>query len=317
MPRNKTLLMNQFSKWLDEELMVREEGDRRGLVAVSLTMLENLKSNFNLDPGDHLTEKGGQVRGLGGPKLSKILQTFGEARVYLAEGGRTSRGSIQNMTALLTFLGRLHFPSDEVGRIETLSSFQSIVFEKVREYFLRKRIDFVFDANSSTCEQIRLIFSEADRRNRKAAVMQYLVGAKLALRFPAITIRNSGFTSADQQAGERGDFQVNDTVFHVTESPSPGLLKKCLDDLNKGLSCYVVVPKHYVESTRIEYDRAGAGAATIVNVEAFISQNLDEIAEFSRKKWRQEFRDLLDLYNKRVAGVESDSSILIEIPTNL
>jgi uncharacterized Fe-S cluster-containing radical SAM superfamily protein len=55
----------------------------------------------------------------------------------------------------------------------------------------------------------------------------------------------------------------------------------------------------------------------VQSIEGFIGQNLNEIAAFSRDAFKKQFKALLDLYNKRVAAVEADKSLLIEIPENL
>ena len=45
---------------------------------------------------------------------------------------------------------------------------------------------------------------------------QYLVGAKLSIRFPNIEIRNDISSTQDEISGSPGDFVVNDAAFHVT-----------------------------------------------------------------------------------------------------
>ena len=49
---------------------------------------------FPLDSNDFKTEKEGQVAGLGGGNLKKILKEHGITQLLSSEGGRTSRGSM-------------------------------------------------------------------------------------------------------------------------------------------------------------------------------------------------------------------------------
>ncbi len=56
---------------------------------------------------------------------------------------------------------------------------------------------------------------------------------------------------------------------------------------------------------------------SVQSLEAFISQNLEELSGFARSQRLDGFRDLLTTYNARVDAIESDKSILIEIPHNL
>jgi len=56
---------------------------------------------------------------------------------------------------------------------------------------------------------------------------------------------------------------------------------------------------------------------SIESIETFVSQNLEELSEFKADKLKGGFRMLLENYNKRVDRVETDKSMMIEIPPNL
>lgn len=60
-------------------------------VAIQLTDMFSKKS-FPLDPSDFKTEKEGQVAGLGGGNLKRVLKKHGITQQLSSEGGRTSRG---------------------------------------------------------------------------------------------------------------------------------------------------------------------------------------------------------------------------------
>ena len=62
------------------------------------------KKKFPLDSNDFRTGSQGQVSGLGGPNLKKILKEHGITRILASEGGRTSRGSIGLMISYVNFL---------------------------------------------------------------------------------------------------------------------------------------------------------------------------------------------------------------------
>lgn len=59
---------------------------------------------YPLNPDDFKTEKEGQVAGLGGGNLKKILKDHGITQQLSAEGGRTSRGSMGLMIRYVDFL---------------------------------------------------------------------------------------------------------------------------------------------------------------------------------------------------------------------
>ena len=48
-----------------------------------------------------------------------------------------------------------------------------------------------------------------------------------------------------------------------------------------------------------------------------MAQNIDELATFAKGQLLQGFRALLEAYNRRVDAVESDKSVLIDIPATL
>ena len=52
-------------------------------------------------------------------------------------------------------------------------------------------------------------------------------------------------------------------------------------------------------------------------IEPFVSQNLEELAEFSRAKLPQVLRDYMTTYNERVGAVELNPALLLHIPEAL
>ena len=59
---------------------------------------------FPLSPDDYQTSGKGQVAGLGGGNLKKILREHGITQILSSEGGRTSRGSMGLMIKYVDFL---------------------------------------------------------------------------------------------------------------------------------------------------------------------------------------------------------------------
>ena len=61
----------------------------KGTIAAVLVVSERLKSNFDLRPESHRTAGGGQIAGVSGSAVQKILGHHGETRRFLSEGGRS------------------------------------------------------------------------------------------------------------------------------------------------------------------------------------------------------------------------------------
>src|SRR6266446_445347 len=80
----------------------------KGPISVALVVTQHAKKmGLPLDAEKLLTEGGGQVLGLGKGAVQAILKRHGIARVLASEGGRTSRGSLNNMREYVTFLNAL------------------------------------------------------------------------------------------------------------------------------------------------------------------------------------------------------------------
>ncbi len=153
---------------------------------------------------------------------------------------------------------------------------------------------------------------------RRAPVAFHLVGATLAIRFAEKTIPNFPYSAADDQGGRSGDFQVGGTAFHVTVAPSKAHAARCGKSLRDGLAAFLIVDEANVDRARyaLEFEKI-AGRVAVESVESFVGQNLSELAEFTADRVGPTWGSLLRTYNARVSEVETDGSLLIEVPTAL
>ena len=85
---------------------------------------------FPLNSDDFQTSSKGQVAGLGGANLKKILKEHRITQQLSAEGGRTSRGSMGLMIKYVDFLNEWH--KEEAVDLVAVEEFWA---EQVREYF--------------------------------------------------------------------------------------------------------------------------------------------------------------------------------------
>jgi hypothetical protein len=206
-------------------------------------------------------------------------------------------------------------PSEERNQI--LFHFQAYLVDRIRDFHNRLKIKFVFDPKWSTWQTIHCLLETSQKESKAGPMCQHLVGAKLQLRFPTLNISNESATTADKQTHRAGDFEIENTVFHVTVSPMDGVFKKCADNLRDGLKVYLIVP-----DSKLALSRALAGDCcdaqiAVESFESFVSQNIEEVGYFSSANLKHNLRTLLELYNRRVDAVEADKSIMIELPPNL
>ena len=290
----------------------------RGNIAGGLVLLENLRGNFDLDINAHKAPGSDQLRNATRANVQKIMTRFGEERVLLKEGGRTNRGLVKNLTSLLDALSaaRLEGLSPEARESEIVNM-QAFLVEKAREKFNAEKLSFEYGKDITSREVVRMILESARNRQKAGDVAEYLVGAKLALRFPCYDIRNSAASAADDQTDEHGDFQMNDCVFHVTVAPNSGHYDKCQHNLANGLRVFLLVPDELLAGTRQNTELTMAGRVSVESIESFVSQNIEELSAFDGKKVPQSMRRLLETYNERIAEVETDLSLQVEIPTTM
>lgn len=183
-----------------------------------------------------------------------------------------------------------------------------------------QRIWVEIDLHKRTCHTIDLLLAAVDEKGRDStgAAAHHLVGAMLEVRHPDLEIEDQGYTAADQQRGRAGGFMVNDTAIHVTASPTEALLVKCQANIEQGYRPMILTVENRIGTARSLADNIGiVDCVTVRGVEEFLARNIDAKASYSRAETLQVFRQLFDTYNSRVAAVEPDPSLLVEVPENL
>ena len=290
----------------------------RGNIAGGLVLLENLRDNFDLDIETHKASGSDQLRNASRHNVQKILARFGEERVLLQEGGRTNRGLMKNLQPLLQDLSRAGMGSMPLkDRDLEIQNMQSFLADRARDIFNAEKISFNYRPGMTSHETVGLILDSARGRHKTGEVAEYLVGAKLALRFPNYGIRNSAASVADRQTEQQGDFQINDCIFHVSVAPNRGHFDKCKLNLADGFRVFLLVPDDSLAGSRYNALQDTGGQISVESIESFVSQNIEELSEFAGEKVIYNIRRLLDKYNERVAEVETDLSLQIRIPKAL
>jgi hypothetical protein len=308
----------RFAAWYESLPLERNKFPARGTIAAALVVLEHLKEDFDLNLDSHRAKGQGQIRGVSGNATAKILAAFGETRHFLSEGGRTNRGTPRAVGSMLDCIRKMKLnPRDGGERNLALNALQEMLVERVREFHSRERLKFVFDAGKTTRQIVHEILVAAQENGKLGAVAQYLVGAKLQLRFPEIAVSNDSYSTADIQLGRKGDFLIKDTAFHVTVAPMPAVYEKCRSNLDAGYRVYLLVPDDAVIGSRQNAELTAKGKIAVESIESFVGQNVEELSAFSQKGLLTEFLKLLQTYNQRVDAVESDKSMMIELPGNL
>ncbi len=283
-------------------------------VVLVITRMANTMQ-FPINPEDMLTDGGGQVKGLGKAAVQAILKKYKITRILSEEGGRTSRGSINNMRSYVEFLNGLYK--------DNLLSFKVIEewwIERIKEYFASKPFKFKLDSSKSIRSAVRDLIDQAFKRQKDVpgtmfagAIFQHLVGAKLELIMPN-RITHNGFSVADTSSKRLGDFSLDDVCIHVTTSPGEAVVRKCKNNLDDGLHPIVITTSKGVDVVDgLASNQGIEGRIDVFEIEQFIATNIYEISKFAEKSRKITVSQLVEKYNAIVERCETDPSLKIEI----
>jgi hypothetical protein len=287
----------------------------KGPLSVALVVTQQArKTGLPLDPEKLLTEGGGQVLGLGRGAVQAILKRHNITRVLASEGGRTSRGSLNNMREYVAFLNGLK------GAVD-LVAIEAFWIQKVREFFAGKPFKIKLDQSRSLRMVVRDVIAQAVERQKNSsgvyyagAVLQHLVGAKLDCALGKGNFEHNGFSTADAPGGRLGDFVIGDVALHVTTSPAEAVIEKCRDNLNDGYRPIIVTLQRGLTVAEGLAGNVGlSDRIDIFEIEQFLALNLYELGKFGADGRKTALTDLVARYNEIVEEFETDPSLKIEL----
>jgi hypothetical protein len=300
-----------------EEFRRSNKFTTRGKLGVALVLTRRaLEVGLPLNQGSLLTSGGGQVAGLSGAAVAKILKEHGVSRSLGTEVGRTSRGTPEAARSYADWLNQqTALKHDELHAIE------SWWVLRVQEFLAARPFKISFDDSQTLQTALRAILLEAQKRQREAGgamhvgvVLQHLIGAKLDLAMPDLKLEHHGASVADGVSSRRGDFQVGDVVIHCTTAPTEALLRKCRNNIDQGLRPMILTIDRGLAAAESLAEPAGlSGRVEVMDALQFLAANLYEMSRFSGAKRRETVGRLLERYNSIIEGVETDQSLKVEI----
>ena len=289
----------------------------KGPLSVAIVVTQHATTmGLPLDPNRLLTEGGGQVLGLGKGAVQTVLKRHDITRVLASEGGRTSRGSLNNMREYVTFLNELKAK----GRVD-FDAVEAFWIERVHEFFAGKPFKIKLDASRSLRTVVRDVLAQAEDRQRTTpgvyyagAVLQHLVGAKLDCAMGKGRFAHNSFSTADAPSGRSGDFLIGDVAIHVTTAPGEGVIAKCAENINAGLRPMLVTLQRGLTVAEGLAGNVGLGdRIDIFEIEQFVALNLYELGKFGADGRKVAVADMVDRYNEIVEEFETDPSLKIEL----
>lgn len=152
------------------------------------------------------------------------------------------------------------------------------------------------------------VLIQAEEKGKSGDVAQYLIGAKLALRFkrdvPVHPANKSDRKSRSDKAAKLGDFEIENAVLEVAVGlPDEKHLQQVGEILNNSDSeVWLLARADRVAAWKNEIegiDSIDSKRIVVTSVEAFVGQNITELAEFSTKGKATQLGALFELYNTK------------------
>ncbi|MBJ6359722.1 DUF4928 family protein [Paenibacillus sp. GCM10012307] len=270
---------------------------------------------FPLDPNDFLTENMGQVAGLGGSNLKKILKEHGITRTLASEGGRTSRGNMGLMFRYVEFLNQ--WRTVEEVSFDEIESFWA---DQVRGYFNNQPFTLTADPSRTIAASLDELFEQAKKRQKEnpgtqylGTMLQHLVGAKLFIIMPVNGFEIHGASVADSPTDRSGDFVINDTILHCTTAPGEPLIQKCKMNIRAGcLPVIITIFDRVRTALDLAADSGLSGRIEVWDIQQFLSTNVNEHSMFDGSARNAKLADIIVKYNAIIDDKETDPSLRIE-----
>jgi len=272
----------------------------------ALALTERLRDWPSLDVGDHLYERGSsrlQSHVTYGDRahrrlaLSPILPNHGQVSSKLPEWGQV----------LLDAIAKTGFSNVAPKvRSQIIDEAQAAIAAPLRGIIEHPRGVRLGDCTAKSV--VSDLLRAAEEKGKSGDVAQYLVGAKLALRFhrdiPVYPANKSDRTSRFGAAPRLGDFEIENAVIEVAVGlPDEKHLQQIADIQEKSdAEVWLLTRADRVETWQRELKKeedVETRRVVVTSVEAFVGQNITELGEFSAKGKVDRLKDLFDLYNSR------------------
>lgn len=152
------------------------------------------------------------------------------------------------------------------------------------------------------------VLKQAEEKGKSGDVAQYLVGAKLALRFkrdvPVFPANKADRKSRSDREARLGDFELENAVIEVAVGlPDDKHISQVGEALEvSDAEVWLLTRADRVATWKNELsdsDGVDIRRVVVTSVEAFVGQNVTELGEFSAKGKLAQLQALFDLYNTR------------------
>ena len=286
-------------------------------IQAAMALLERLRDNPALSIDEHM--KSGSTGLISHEKYGEQALARFELQPINKNHGRRSSHLPDWGPDLLSLLGRGNLP---VVDNSIINRAQEVFADELRQLIHMSPIE-VSTRGKSAAAMIGEVINEANERGMTGNVAQYLVAAKLALRFPDLEIPRTGASEPDtssspERENRMGDLHIGSTVVEIAVGlPDAAHIVKVAETVERtDFDVWVITRSDRVEFWRQEIGNElvhGVRRVTVFGINEFVGQNLGELGTLDRTEVLQQLRQLVNLYNDDWVAVFGPPGIRIEL----
>ena len=284
-----------FTEWLDG-YMVKGGADVPARLLTLLGLLERLRDLPVLDLDQHKADSGMQLIDHNG-FVDKALNRFG-AQSPVQEKGRRSNNLHAWANSLFAWLIAAGFQPNSAND-DLLTGAQAVAAKRLMLLNDEKPLIARYSKGTAVAV-IADILDQAQEKKRAKDVAEYLVGAKLELRFGEGVVERKNVNAPS--LGQLADFRVGNTAIEVTTVERAD--KSHLDQVtrileNTGLHVWLLTRMRDREKWQNAVDalfEAQAARIVVADIETFVGQNVSEIGVFRTEEVSATLARLFEQY---------------------
>ncbi len=175
---------------------------------------------------------------------------------------------------------------------------------------MHQNIRVCLEPELSPLAWVRAILNESNGKSA-ATVQKHLVGAKLQIRFPDLSVPND---PGHLQTGRLSDFDMGSVSYLVTANPGIDVIEKCKANMNANRRPVLVVPAERVPKAKALADFKGiTDRVAILALEDFVAQNVMGISADAGRDCYATLQEIIKEYNRRIEESETDMALKIEL----
>lgn len=326
----------RFKKWCEDHKDGSTGLPIKGRLYGALVVLANLsESDANsdwsfqntlkvksTDKGTHFGDR--SIKGHTSNKIKLALSRLGRQDLIPTSGGEagrtstgTKRGGLEIIQIINDFTSEAKPEQIQTVGLQVVNRLNALVVEQLNQHAELGGIEVAYLQTETIGSYISKLINY--NVSKPGAVLQHLVGAKLAIRFKdvdSIGVVHHKSSTADIQTQRYGDFDIGNSVIHVTKSPNTDHFLKAYENAKAGRTTYILIPENKLgmASLTVDIDPNYTKKVNVYSIEQFISQNIDEISQFQKEISLESLNELLTVYNGLIDQYENDSSLKVIIP---